>query len=723
MSPSRARALLWVVVLALLGGALLLALPPDATAATVRSLSIWNGTVTSQVPFKDFDSNPPKVFDIDGDGQLEIIAQNDNQWVYVFNSRTGDVLFETTTRFPSGWGARSFNGPEVAVMSQDGTTRIIVANSAAYITSFRFDSVSGNSGHMGFVKEWERRANDCFGGAGMDAKPVLADLDKDGHMEILAATEEFGLIALRGDGSLYWKNCLGGGNAEPGVSDLNLDGWPDVVHVSDGGVVAALNGRTGAWMWGYDLKSHYDLRSGSIPIGPGIGQLDGLGGPDIVVAARDSHDTVNYTNDHALLLALSSAGKELWHFQDLERGNPLSYGHPVVVDAGADGNNEVYWGDWNTIGHKGGIPVEDDWKVTGPANYYRLERDGSQTWRQTIPTYWSNKDLVLGDVDGDGVQEVLANGPGSGGDGIWYLDSRTGVKETFVSTHPWKVTRGPILADLWGTGTMQWVLSASPASNTVSGGSILVYDTHAAYSSVYPHLPYVSFGGTPSFTTTARTSTPTSPPTTPVLEGAFGAKFTIKAPNPWWQEVYISPDAPHTIASMQDRFNAGPWKTMTKSSWGAWTSSYNAPAGTQVEFLAKDTNLATSQSLPFTWMDGTLTRRSTTGDGGPTPTPTTTSTPSTSTTPTGTTAPPPTFDATFRVPPGINNWWVEVDVASAHSVVTVAAQVDGASWVGLSPTSWGTWAKSFFVVSGSHVTFRATDSLGATATSENFTWP
>src|SRR5688500_15268066 len=96
----------------LLVGALMVWLPTPTEAATTRALVINNALVQSQVPFLTFDGNPPKVFDINGDGKLEIIAQNDNQWFYVFDSKTGALLFEAKTRFPHAW-SRSFNGPEV----------------------------------------------------------------------------------------------------------------------------------------------------------------------------------------------------------------------------------------------------------------------------------------------------------------------------------------------------------------------------------------------------------------------------------------------------------------------------------------------------------------------------------------------------------------------------------------------------------------------------------
>src|SRR5689334_7563232 len=117
-----------------------------------------------------------------------------------------------------------------------------------------------------------------------------------------------------------------------------------------------------------------------MPVGATIAQLDGKTGPDVVVGARDSHDGTNAKNDHALLLALSSGGTLLWGKQD-SLANPLTYTHPIVVDADKDGVAEVYWGDWNTMGHKPG-----NWEGTGSAHFYRYSNTGSLVWRQTLGT-------------------------------------------------------------------------------------------------------------------------------------------------------------------------------------------------------------------------------------------------------------------------------------------------------------------------------------------------
>lgn len=698
---------------------------PSTTGVTTttRVLAINNSLAKPQVPFQGFDGNPPKVYDIDGDGKMEIIAQNDNNWFYVFDSQTGQILFQAKTKFPAGWGARSFNGPEIAILDDGEAPRIIVENSAAYVTSYRYDHAGSSRSAFKFVFEWETRLDVCYANPGSDSKPVLADLDRDGDLEIIASTEENGVYALYQDGTIMWSSCIGGGNAEPTVADITGDGYPEVVFASDGGVVTAMSGKSGRTLpgWPFNAAARYNLGSGSMPVGPAIGQLDGVGGPEIVVGARDSHDANNFANNSALLLALKSNGQVLWARQD-PNGNPLTYTHAIIADAQGDGQAEVYWGDWNTMGHKPPWDESLAWQLTGPGNFYRYAADGTLVWKRSLGTYWSNKDLSIGDVDGDGIQEVLANGPKDGHDGIWYLDTRTGALDAFVDVYPWKVSRGPILADLWNTGTMQIVIQGGPDNAQLAGSAaVLVYDTHAPYDAVYPHLPY-----------------PALQP--PIIEPAstWSATFEIKSPNAWWQELYVKPQTTRTVTGADVRINNDHWQPLTKSSWGAWTASYNAPTNSKVEFRAKDSAGQYSISEPFKWMDGTLSKPSvgssapppppppppTTTTASPPPPTTTTPSPTTTTTvpPPTTSSPPSGFNAQFGVSPNVNEWWIEVTVNGNQAITNVDTRINGGTWRALTLRSWGSWAESYNAPKGSIVEFRATSNTGAQDLSERFCW-
>lgn len=84
---------------------------------------------------------------------------------------------------------------------------------------------------------------------------------------------------------------------------------------------------------------------------------------------------------------------------------------------------------------------------------------------------------------------------------------------------------------------------------------------------------------------------------------------------------------------------------------------------------------------------------------------------------------PSSFRATFAPQPG-NDWWVNVHVDANQALASVTASVDGGAPVALSKTSWGSWAKSFHVPSGSTVKFRAVSTSGAAVESPAaYVWP
>lgn len=82
----------------------------------------------------------------------------------------------------------------------------------------------------------------------------------------------------------------------------------------------------------------------------------------------------------------------------------------------------------------------------------------------------------------------------------------------------------------------------------------------------------------------------------------------------------------------------------------------------------------------------------------------------------------PIVNATFSTNGG-NEWWVTVKVRSPDGTPSaVCAKVDGGACRTLILRSWGSWAASFRVPSGSHVTFMATFPAG-TIESGAYVWP
>jgi len=103
------------------------------------------------------------------------------------------------------------------------------------------------------------------------------------------------------------------------------------------------------------------------------------------------------------------------------------------------------------------------------------------------------------------------------------------------------------------------------------------------------------------------------------------------------------------------------------------------------------------------WIDGVKAER--TGAAAPAPS-----------------GPAPAFTASFAPSKNVNEWWVDVKVTASNAPIAVAASHDGGTFVALSKTSWGTWAKSFHAPAGGTMVYRATDAYGQSVTSDPFPW-
>lgn len=181
----------------------------------------------------------------------------------------------------------------------------------------------------------------------------------------------------------------------------------------------------------------------------------------------------------------------------------------------------------------------------------------------------------------------------------------------------------------------------------------------------------------------------------PLASAAPALSFASKGGNEWWVEAAVTGADAGRLAKVEARDSFGAWVALVHEPWGTWGGSFHIEPGHLVQFRGTLTDGTSATSCAFLHPSGT---------------------------PACGTPLEPAFTATFAPKPG-NNWWVETLVNGSQTVASVSASVNGGAPVLLAKTSWGSWAKSFYVPTGATVRFAATSTAGATVRSANYSWP
>jgi outer membrane protein assembly factor BamB len=270
-----------------------------------------------------------------------------------------------------------------------------------------------------------------------DSETVLdlrvADVTGDGIPDALAGGGE-GLFAIDGaTGQTLWVSDGGGQGFNDGawdvdIADFDLDGTIDATFgdlIDDR--ISGVQGATGALLWYYPWNgSIADIATGD---------LDADGRSDVVVVGSATFEV------HAIDGASmdSSQATSLWQ-QQFPGSDPrvVAIGQvvaatpqPEVVVGGSRGYVEVFDGPTGTVIGEGRldgnvadvvlvnldadpdleiVAANDQTNPSGTINAF--DADGTPLW--TVPTSGAANDLAVGDLDGDGVNEVVAVGGWAG---------------------------------------------------------------------------------------------------------------------------------------------------------------------------------------------------------------------------------------------------------------------------------------------------------------------
>jgi len=267
------------------------------------------------------------------------------------------------------------------------------------------------------------------------------------------------LVSAGPDLDSMWRTPLGEKvNALPALADLDADGHVDVVALTRGEHLLVLSGTTGTILANLSLED-----SGAVAVTAAV--FEGEDAPVIVVGTRDGTLALVRTDGtgNRTLLAMGSSYLNVTNLIPFSSGSVI----PAEVDLDGDGRAELFavydGGLLVRTGVDGSLgwafqagddilslPAVDDVDGDGAGelvfgsmdgNVYCLDGDGTLRWSRALGEWITGAPLLL-DLDGDSLQEIIV------GDQAGMVHALDGAGEVLWSTPTdGHIDHGPVALD------------------------------------------------------------------------------------------------------------------------------------------------------------------------------------------------------------------------------------------------------------------------------------
>ena len=372
----------------------------------------------------DESRSSPVVVDLDGDGDLEIIGGTTSGYYLQVLDHLGNFVWNFP-KLPEYYTGGPFlwpSSPAVADINKEIDGLEIVIGNRVDGKIYAFDGANNNGKNDGITitslpwfpyplgKEgidwdvlwtFEPPEGDGIGPDGIVSTPAIADVDKDGELEVVVGSTNGNVYVLNAsNGKLeYTFKTNGPVYSSPALANIDVDKYLEIVVGSTDSNVYCFqwDGKKGITKWQYSTQ-------GPIYSSPAIDDIDEDGKFEIVIGSNDWN-----------VYALSASGKEEW----VASTGGAVYSSPAIANRGKDFGLDIY------VGSDDGYLYLLDGKTGAKIDRFQVYH----SWFGGIHTSPS-----VADIDGDNKLEIVfydwGQGSKYGGHTFWVIeDSQSEVKK------------------------------------------------------------------------------------------------------------------------------------------------------------------------------------------------------------------------------------------------------------------------------------------------------
>jgi hypothetical protein len=278
----------------------------------------------------------PTIADLNHDGHKEIIVGSNGNNLYAFRSNgaewmDGDSNPGTTGIFKVLNGGFTVGTAAVAPLENNGVTDIIIGDEGGSLYAWRPDGTPV----PGFP---------VYLGPSLRASPAVGYLDGAGdtQLEIVIPAMNDSLYVIESNGARragFPVHIVTSGNSRapsPALADMDRDGKLDIVMASTDGTVHVFNGLGAAVPpWPAAGVRFSTLTSSACESSPVVADINGDHWPDVVIGGED-----------AVLSGFSGATAQLLPGFPIPVGAEVR-GTPALCDCDFDGKSEIVLADWD----------------------------------------------------------------------------------------------------------------------------------------------------------------------------------------------------------------------------------------------------------------------------------------------------------------------------------------------------------------------------------------